>query len=188
MAGSSPFAKTWAGTTLWTRWSAGCSSMEDCPRRARSWSSAGARDTRSSRSRSARAFPCWRRWAHPRASPWRWRASSTRRWSDSFAAIASTSIQERTGWRRAQRLVPDNRFVLSARARRPLVRAAILATDILLVEWTRALAPIASRDAGGVLVIGGLALVLTAALVPFGRLGLGTSRLGLRILGGLPPA
>jgi membrane protease YdiL (CAAX protease family) len=75
--------------------------------------------------------------------------------------------------------------VLSVLAARRLVRAAILATYILLVEWTRALAAIASRDAVGVLVIGGLALVLTAALVPFDRLGLGTSRLGLRILGGL---
>src|SRR2546430_9422351 len=80
------------------------------------------------------------------------------------------SIQARTGWRRAHRPVPDNRFVLSVLATRPLVRAAILATYILLVEWTRALAAIASRDAIGVLVIGGLALVLTAALVPFDRL------------------
>ena len=75
--------------------------------------------------------------------------------------------------------------MLSVRVTRPLVRAAILATFILLVEWTRALAAIASRDAGGVLVIGGLAMVLTAAFVSFDRLGLGTSRLGLRILGGL---
>ena len=75
--------------------------------------------------------------------------------------------------------------MISVLATRPVVRAAVLASYILLVEWTRALAAIASRDTVGVLVIGGLALVLCAGFVPFDRLGLGRSRLGLRILGGL---
>lgn len=74
--------------------------------------------------------------------------------------------------------------MLSALTARPAVRVAVLASYILLVSWTRALASNAPHAATAVLVIGGLALALSAAAVPFDRLGLGRSRLGFRILGG----
>src|SRR6266849_1442803 len=80
---------------------------------------------------------------------------------------------------------PDNRIVLSVLAARPGVRAAVIASYILLVEWARALVSTAPHAAAVVLVLGGLALVLAGAGWPAGRLGLGRSHLGLRILGGL---
>jgi len=75
--------------------------------------------------------------------------------------------------------------VISVLATRPLVRAAVLAAYILLASWTRALASTVPNASIAVLVIGGLALMLAGFAVPFDRLGLGRSRLGLRILGGL---
>jgi len=75
--------------------------------------------------------------------------------------------------------------VLSVLAARPALRAGLLAIYILLVEWTRALASTASHAAMAALILGGLALVLAGAGWPAERLGLGRSRLGLRILGGL---
>ena len=75
--------------------------------------------------------------------------------------------------------------MLSVWADRPALRVVVIGTYILLVEWTRALAATTSRDAVGVLVIGGFALVLPIALVPFDRLGLGRTRLGVRIVGGV---
>jgi membrane protease YdiL (CAAX protease family) len=56
---------------------------------------------------------------------------------------------------------------------------------ILLVEWTRALASTAPSAAVAAVVLGGAALALTVIGWPASRLGLGTSRLGLRILGGM---
>jgi len=75
--------------------------------------------------------------------------------------------------------------VISALATRSVVRAAVLAAYILLVSWTRALASSVPNASIAVLVIGGLALMLAGVAVPFDRLGLGRSRLGFRILGGL---
>ncbi len=74
--------------------------------------------------------------------------------------------------------------MLSVLAARPGVRAAVVASYILLIEWARALMSTAPRAATPVLVLGGLALMLAGAGWPAGRLGLGRSRLGLRILGG----
>lgn len=76
-------------------------------------------------------------------------------------------------------------FVLSVFAARPAVRAAAIAIYILLAEWSRALISTQPRAAMGALVLGGLALVVTAAGWPLERLGLGKSRFALRILGGL---
>jgi membrane protease YdiL (CAAX protease family) len=56
---------------------------------------------------------------------------------------------------------------------------------ILLVESARALASTMPEFAVAALMLGGAALALTVAGWPADRLGLGTSRLGLRILGGL---
>ena len=76
-------------------------------------------------------------------------------------------------------------FVLSVFAARPAVRAAAIAIYILLAEWSRALISTQPRAAMGALVLGGLALVVTAAGWPLERLGLGSSRFAFRILGGL---
>jgi membrane protease YdiL (CAAX protease family) len=75
--------------------------------------------------------------------------------------------------------------VLTALAARPALRVAVLATYILLAEWTRALVSTAPHAAIGALVLGGLALVLAGVGWPLDRLGIGRSRLALRILGGL---
>lgn len=74
--------------------------------------------------------------------------------------------------------------MLSALAARPAVRAAVIASYILLVEWARALMSTAPHAATPVLVLGGLALMLAGAGWPADRLGLGRSHLRLRILGG----
>jgi len=75
-------------------------------------------------------------------------------------------------------------FVLSVLASRPGLRAGAIAIYILLVEWARALTSTAPGAATAVLLLGGIALVLAGAGWPAERLGLGRSRLGLRILGG----
>ena len=75
--------------------------------------------------------------------------------------------------------------MIAALSTRPALRAAIIGVYILLVEWTRALV---TRDPGAAVaavVLGGAALTVTVIGWPAPRLGLGTSRLGLRILGGL---
>jgi membrane protease YdiL (CAAX protease family) len=74
---------------------------------------------------------------------------------------------------------------MSVLAARPAARAAIIGAYILLVEWTRALASNVPGAAVPVVLVGGAALALTVAGRPAASLGLGTSRLGLRILGGL---
>ena len=56
---------------------------------------------------------------------------------------------------------------------------------VLLVEWSRALIQNEPYMAVPALVLGGAALALVVVGWPAERLGLGTSRLGLRILGGL---
>lgn len=68
---------------------------------------------------------------------------------------------------------------------RPAVRAAVLALYVLAVEWTRAIAARQPGLAVAALVIGGMALLVSATGWPPARLGLGKSKLGLRLLGGL---
>jgi membrane protease YdiL (CAAX protease family) len=61
---------------------------------------------------------------------------------------------------------------------------AVIGAYVLLVEWTRALISGAPHAALPSLVLGGAALGLAAVGWRARSLGLGTSRLGLRILGG----
>jgi membrane protease YdiL (CAAX protease family) len=75
--------------------------------------------------------------------------------------------------------------VISVLAARPALRAGVLAGYILLVEWARALISTVPGVTVAALVLGGLALAIAVAGWPAEKLGLGTSRLGLRILGGL---
>ena len=56
---------------------------------------------------------------------------------------------------------------------------------ILLVEWTRALASTGPGAAQASIVLGSAALALTVLGWPVVKLGLGTSRFGWRILGGM---
>ena len=65
------------------------------------------------------------------------------------------------------------------------MRIGVLGAYILGVEWARALIATAPYAAVPALVLGGLALALTAWGWPADKLGLGRTRLGLRILGGL---
>ena len=65
------------------------------------------------------------------------------------------------------------------------MRVALLAAYVLAAEWVRALAATAPNAAAPALVLGGAALALTAWGWPLQKLGLGTSRLPLRVLGGL---
>jgi membrane protease YdiL (CAAX protease family) len=74
--------------------------------------------------------------------------------------------------------------VVSVLAARPALRAAVIAGYILMVEWARALTSTAPYAAIPALVLGGLALIVLARGWPPERLGLGTSRIGLRVLGG----
>jgi membrane protease YdiL (CAAX protease family) len=73
----------------------------------------------------------------------------------------------------------------SVLAARPALRAAVLAGYILLVEWARALFSTVPGFTIAALVLGGGALAIAVAGWPAEKLGIGTSRLGLRILGGL---
>ena len=75
--------------------------------------------------------------------------------------------------------------MIAALSTRPALRAAIIGAYILLVEWTRALAATVPGAAIAAIVIGGAALTVTMIGWPAPKLGLGTSRIGLRILGGL---
>jgi membrane protease YdiL (CAAX protease family) len=61
----------------------------------------------------------------------------------------------------------------------------VLAGYILLVEWARALFSTVPGFTIAALVLGGAALAIAVAGWPAEKLGIGTSRLGLRILGGL---
>jgi membrane protease YdiL (CAAX protease family) len=71
---------------------------------------------------------------------------------------------------------------------RPALRAGVIATYVLLVEWARALMSTGSHALFAVLILGGLALALTGVGWPAERLGLGHSSFGLRIIGGLAVA
>jgi len=76
-------------------------------------------------------------------------------------------------------------LISALRSVHPARRAIVLGAYVLLVEWSRALIQKEPHVAVAGLVLGGAALALVAAGWPADRLGLGTSRLGLRILGGL---
>ncbi|MEA2656358.1 MAG: Type prenyl endopeptidase Rce1-like [Chloroflexota bacterium] len=75
--------------------------------------------------------------------------------------------------------------MIIAVATRPAIRAAMIGGYILLVEWTRSLASTHPGAAIASITLGAGALALTVIGWPASALGLGTSRLGLRILGGL---
>ena len=68
---------------------------------------------------------------------------------------------------------------------RPALRAGVLLGYIVGVEWARALVPMASGLAVAALVVGGLALMVAAWGWSPPQLGLGTSRIWLRLIGGL---
>jgi membrane protease YdiL (CAAX protease family) len=68
---------------------------------------------------------------------------------------------------------------------RPAVRAGVLCAFILLAEYARGLVSSAPNVAVPGLVLGGLALSVTAWGWPADRLGLGPGRLGVRLVGGL---
>jgi membrane protease YdiL (CAAX protease family) len=76
-------------------------------------------------------------------------------------------------------------LILALKRSNPALRAALLGAYVLLVEWGRALIQTQPRLAVLALVLGGAALALAVTGWPAQRLGLGTSRLGWRILGGL---
>jgi membrane protease YdiL (CAAX protease family) len=65
-----------------------------------------------------------------------------------------------------------------------LARALVISTYVLVVEWSRVLVMRTPGLALPALALGGTALLLVAWGWPAERLGLGTSRLGLRLLGG----
>jgi len=67
----------------------------------------------------------------------------------------------------------------------PVVRAALVGAYVLCIEWARASIQAQPDLAIAALILGGAALGLVALGTPADRLGLGTSRLGLRIIGGL---
>jgi len=75
--------------------------------------------------------------------------------------------------------------VISALRARPASRAAVFGAYVLAVEWARALIQSHAPFTGAALLLGGAALSVTALGWPRERLGLGTSRFALRILGGL---
>lgn len=73
--------------------------------------------------------------------------------------------------------------MVSALRVRPAARAIVIGAFILAAEWTRALME-RSPGIAAALVLGGLVLMLPAFQFSPSELGLGTSRLGLRVLGG----
>jgi membrane protease YdiL (CAAX protease family) len=75
--------------------------------------------------------------------------------------------------------------IVALRRSNPALRAAVVSAYVLLVEWARALIQAQPRLAVAALVLGGAALGLVALGSPPERLGLGASRFGLRVLGGL---
>ena len=75
--------------------------------------------------------------------------------------------------------------MVSVPSTRPVARAVVLAGFGMLVEWARVLVSTAPYAAIPALLLGGAALALAAKGWPLERLGLGTSRFGLRLLGGL---
>jgi membrane protease YdiL (CAAX protease family) len=75
--------------------------------------------------------------------------------------------------------------VISAVRWRPAARAAGLGAFVLLAEWSRVLVAQQPGAAPAALLLGGAALSIVAVGWRGEQLGLGTSRLGLRLLGGL---
>jgi membrane protease YdiL (CAAX protease family) len=75
--------------------------------------------------------------------------------------------------------------ILALKRSNSALRAAVVGAYVLLVEWARALIQTQPRLAVAALVLGGAALGVVAIGWPPARLGLGTSRFGLRVLGGL---
>ena len=75
--------------------------------------------------------------------------------------------------------------MISVLSTRPAVRVGVLAAYILLVEYARVLATEIPYAVVPALAIGGLALVASAWGWPAEKLGLGTSRLPMRVIGGL---
>ena len=67
----------------------------------------------------------------------------------------------------------------------PAVRAMLVGAYVLCIEWARVSMQAQPGLAIAALVIGGIALGAVAFGTPAGRLGLGTSRMGLRIVGGM---
>jgi membrane protease YdiL (CAAX protease family) len=65
------------------------------------------------------------------------------------------------------------------------VRAGLIGAYVLVIEWSRALFMRTPELVLPALGLGGAALLVVAWGWPAGRLGVGTSRLGLRVLGGL---
>jgi membrane protease YdiL (CAAX protease family) len=76
-------------------------------------------------------------------------------------------------------------LISALKSAHPARRAVLFAAYVLLVEWSRALIQNEPHMAVAALVLGGAALALVVTGWPAERLGLSTSRLGLRILGGL---
>ena len=68
---------------------------------------------------------------------------------------------------------------------RPAVRASVIGGYVLAVEWARASVMRSPGAAVPALLLGGVALSLAALGWKADRLGLGTSKLGWRLLGGL---
>jgi membrane protease YdiL (CAAX protease family) len=75
--------------------------------------------------------------------------------------------------------------LIAAAKSRSIFRVGLVAAYILLAEWARTLAARDLRLTAVALLLGGAALGLTAVGWPTERLGLGTARFGLRVLGGL---
>lgn len=67
----------------------------------------------------------------------------------------------------------------------PAVRAVLVGAYVLCVEWARTSIATQPHLAIAALVVGGAALGVVAMGWPADRLGFGTSRFGLRIIGGL---
>jgi len=75
--------------------------------------------------------------------------------------------------------------ILALKRSNPALRATVVGAYVLLVEWGRALLQAQPGLAVAALVLGGAALAVVVIGWPPDRLGLGASRFGLRILGGL---
>ena len=65
-----------------------------------------------------------------------------------------------------------------------MLRVAVIGGYVLVAEWARVLIATAPNAAVPALILGGLALVVTAFTFPPERLGTGRSRLALRLIGG----
>jgi membrane protease YdiL (CAAX protease family) len=66
-----------------------------------------------------------------------------------------------------------------------VLRAIVITGYVVAVEWARALVSVSLAAGVLALLLGGAALALTATGWPAERLGLGRSRMALRVLGGL---